>query len=86
MLGRDGNCVHHSERERLDVASARLGKDLSGQVGATAATAGATGQRAQILERRRAFAGGGADHLVGDGIADTDVHGLRSLNLRRPSY
>ena len=55
---------------------ARLPKYLLGQIGATAASAGAAGSARQILEGPGAIASSPADHVFSNGIADADVHGL----------
>ena len=42
---------------------------------AATAAGGAAGARLQLLETARALRHGAADVLVGDGLADADVHG-----------
>jgi hypothetical protein len=55
---------------------ARLPQDLFGEIGAAAASAGATGGTSQIVQRPGAFGSGPTDHVFGNGVADADVHGL----------
>lgn len=43
---------------------------------AAAAAGGATGLRLHVLERVRATRDGAADVMVGNGLADADVHAL----------
>ena len=69
--------------EPLDEKSlaARLPQHLFGQIGAAAASAGATGRARQIVQIPDAFSRGPADHGFGNGIADADVHGSATRKL-----
>jgi len=67
----------HAERPLL----ARLSQDLFGEIGAAATSAGATGGAGQIIQGPGAFGRGPADHVLGNGIADADVHGSSAKGL-----
>jgi len=69
-----GSLRDEREAERA-YAAMRIAQHLLGKISATAAIARATGATREFAQAAHTLGGGLADHLLGDGIADADVHG-----------
>lgn len=72
-----GRLRHERQNELGPLAPMRVAQHFFGEIGAAAALARATGQARQLAQAAHALGGGLADHFVGDGVADTDVHGCK---------
>ena len=70
-----GSLRDEREAERRAGAAMRIAQHLLGKISATAAIARATGAAREFAQAAHTLGGGLADHLLGDGIADADVHG-----------
>lgn len=62
------------QRQTERAPRARFLQHLRGEISATAALARATRTARQLSHAAYAFGGRLADHRVGDGVADADVH------------
>ncbi|KAG1242877.1 hypothetical protein G6F57_017691 [Rhizopus arrhizus] len=71
---RSGDLGQAQHRQRQIVGGACLGQQLAGHVQAGTAGGTTAGTHGQFGHRADAIAGGFADLVVGDSVADADVH------------